>query len=181
MTIEETHAAVRRALGLPEPVFLPPSTPPRGHETWLSYFRALPRRWAQDARNARAPAPEPIVLVPARAPADSEVPASARALVNVVRGQDGWCARATYALAELPAHTRVLASGQERAIEAEMVETLVVRLRAPDGMRGYACWTNGKFDSARLGCERLGARALTARVRSVTPAVTVSDADGYGG
>ncbi len=166
MTIEETHAAVRRALGLPDPVVLPPSSPPAGsgYATWGEYFRALPRRW-HDSRTERVPAPDPIVLVPARSPADSEVPASARALINVVRGQDGWSARATYALAELPAHTRVLASGQERATEADLVASLVVRLRAPDGMRGYAAWINGKFDTAWLGCERLGARALTARVR----------------
>lgn len=135
------------------------------------------RRWRdaqmQQQRDGR---PKPVVLVGATAPAATQVPGAARSLINAAR-DSGWQCRATYAVAEIPAWTRVLAApakdgAKVRQIPAELVETLCVRLAAP-GWRGYAVWSNGRFDSGwlRAGAGmplRYGQRQIVAVVRAIT-------------
>jgi len=126
-----------------------------------------------------AGAPEPRILVPATSPDGSQLPAGARTLVRAAQDA-GWRVVARYALAEIPAWRRHLASVAKdgahwRDVPAEMVETLCVVLRSPDGVRGFAAWRNRRWDCAWLlgpgGIERHGARSIVTRLRGV-----VSDA-----
>ena len=169
LTVEETWRAVRAALGQPEPTPLPPSKPPKGYGTWREYMDSLPRRWSND-RPECPPAPEAVVLIPMCSPPADKLNRSMLSLINAVRASEGWRARATYALVELPARARALASGQLRQVDAEIVGSIVVRLAAPDGRRGYVAWENGKFTGAwltspRTGVMRYGMRAIMAQVK----------------
>lgn len=184
LTEADTWAAVQRALddarARAQAVAdaRAPLRVPAGYADWRDYFVHLPvgvdeaGGYIRSDRYARVVhvVPAPVVLVPARAPRDDECPRSARALRDVARAA-GWLERATYALAEVPAHTRRMATtGEVRVVSAELVETIAVRLRSQDGaMSGYALWRDGRFADALLAGVRVGARALTAMVRGYRP------------
>jgi hypothetical protein len=128
------------------------------------------------ARVKTAP-PDPVILLGACAPTGAQLPRGAAGLIRAAQ-DSGWQVRATYALAEVPAWRRRLVSvakdgARWRDIPAEMLQTLCVRLVSPDGSaRGYACWTNRRFDDAWLNeagvLQRHGAGTILARVRSTT-------------
>lgn len=121
-----------------------------------------------------AVAPTPVVLVAATSPSGNQLPRGASTLIRAAQDA-GWRVRATYALAEVPAWRRHLATvardgAHWRDIPAEIVESLCVRLVGPNDVRGFASWRNRRWDCAWLvgpaGFERHGARSIVDRVRS---------------
>lgn len=118
--------------------------------------------------------PTPVVLVGACAPAGSQLPRDAAALIRAAQ-VSGWRVRATYALAEVPAWRHWLAAPSKvdgakyRDIPAEMIESVAVRLWCPMA-RGVAVWRNRSFDSCWLVVDghllRFGMRVLAEYVRT---------------
>jgi hypothetical protein len=128
-------------------------------------------RWRAESDPRRSERPAPVVVIGASSPRADQTPRGALAVIRAAQGA-GWDVQATYALAEVPAWTRILRSGERRPQDSEVVESLALRLRAPGGKaRGVALWCGGRFDVAWLvepggSLARYGARALAERLRS---------------
>lgn len=89
-------------------------------------------RTAWDARQEPEPPRRSVILVPMREPLAGELPAAAGRLVDVARAA-GATVRVTYACAE----------------DGKLVESIAVRVRMPDGTRGWAMWINGYAGEAQ--------------------------------
>lgn len=121
------------------------------------------RKWGDEPAEVAVP---PIILVSSRDNAAVPyVPGPAR-LARAAEA-NGWAARQTYALAQVP-ERRFLNGNVARA--AHTHESIAVRLRrAPTGESGWAVWVSEDghkwtFDGAMIGRQRCLLRALVARI-----------------